>query len=142
MDIKFIQIQDLNIDSEKITKIYNQLTECPKLNNTQISNFKNVLCKNTKIYCMKVNNDIIGFGTIIIEQKITHNLCHVGHIEDIIIDKKFLKKGYGKKLINFLISIGRDNNCYKIILNCLEDNILFYEKCGFKQKNVEMSLYF
>ena len=29
-----------------------------------------------------------------------------------------------------------------MILNCNENNKIFYEKCGFKQKEVEMTLYF
>ena len=141
MDIDFIPIQKLDINVSEIIKIYSQLTECSKISNEQLVKFKKTLPKNIKIYCIKVNNNIIGFGTIIIEQKITHNLGYVGHIEDIIISKEYSGRGYGKKLINFLINVGKNNNCYKIILNCSEDNILFYEKCGFKQKNVEMSLY-
>lgn len=142
MDINFIPIQNLNVNSKEIIRIYSQLTNCPKISNEQIINFIELLPKNNKIYCMKVNNNIVGFGTIIIEQKITHNLGFVGHIEDIIISKEYTGKGYGKKLINFLVNIAKKYECYKVILNCSEDNILFYEKCGFNKKNIEMSLYF
>ena len=142
MDIHFIPIQNLNIDSKEIIKIYSQLTFCPEISNKDLINFIKSLPKNNKIYCMKVDDNIIGFGTIIIEQKITHNLSFVGHIEDIIISKEYSGKGYGKKLINFLINIAKKYKCYKVILNCSEDNIGFYEKCGFNKKNIEMSIYF
>ena len=142
MDINFIPIQKLNIDSKEIIRIYSQLTFCSNLSNEEIINFINLLPENNKIYCMKVGCNIVGFGTIIIEQKIIHNLGFVGHIEDIIISKEYSGKGYGKKLIKFLINIAKKYACYKVILNCSEDNILFYEKCGFNKKNIEMSIYF
>lgn len=142
MNTEFIPIQELNVDSQEIIKIYRQLTTCFNLCNKQIKKFIKSLPENNKIYGMKVDNNIIGFGTVIIEPKITHNLGHVGHIEDIIISKEYSGKGHGKKLVNFLISIANNYKCYKVILNCSENNILFYEKCGFKQKNYEMSLYF
>lgn len=31
--------------------------------------------------------------------------------------------------------------CYKVILACNDDNVPFYEKCGFKPKEVEMAWY-
>lgn len=31
--------------------------------------------------------------------------------------------------------------CYKIILDCSQKNIPFYEKCGFSHKEYEMVLY-
>jgi glucosamine-phosphate N-acetyltransferase len=44
-------------------------------------------------------------------------------------------------LIDHCVEYGKLQGCYKIILNCEEKNIKFYEKCGFKYKNVEMSCY-
>ncbi|KAJ1500746.1 hypothetical protein HMI55_003750, partial [Coelomomyces lativittatus] len=41
-------------------------------------------------------------------------------------------------VLNALTSIGKKVGCYKIILNCAENNITFYEKCGFVKKEVEM----
>jgi glucosamine-phosphate N-acetyltransferase len=38
--------------------------------------------------------------------------------------------------------IAMENNCYKIILDCTEDNKKFYESCGFSSKQVQMSYYF
>ena len=109
MEVNFIPIQNLNIDSKEIVKIYSQLTNCPEVSNEQIINFKKSLPENNKIYCMKVDDYIVGFGTIIIEQKITHNLGFVGHIEDIIISKEYSGKGYGKKLIFWLILLKNMN---------------------------------
>jgi glucosamine-phosphate N-acetyltransferase len=91
----------------------------------------------------KENNKIriIGTGTIIIEPKIIHGGKNVGHIEDLVVDNEYRNKGIGKTILNKLIEIGKDKHCYKIILNCDKDIKEFYEKNGFENKNIEMSLY-
>lgn len=82
---------------------------------------------------------IIGAGTIIIVHKIHNN--PIGQIEDVIISEKYRKNGFGKQIIEKLINIGKNEcKCYKIILNCLEKNIKFYENCGFINVGVEMKL--
>ena len=42
------------------------------------------------------------------------------------------------RMIECLKQIAKAMNCYKIILNCSEKNIKFYEKCGFELKEVQM----
>lgn len=85
---------------------------------------------------------IIGCGTLIIEPKFIHKCGSVAHIEDVSIVPEYQNKGYGKKIINQLIDISKVNDCYKIILNCHDEKKTFYEKCGFKHSNNEMSIYF
>jgi len=89
------------------------------------------------------NNDfeLIGIATILIERKLTHGGESCAHIEDVVIDSKYRGLSYGKYMIDFLIQKAKEYNCYKIILNCDEQSVGFYEKFGFQQKNVEMSLY-
>jgi glucosamine-phosphate N-acetyltransferase len=108
----------------------------------QFNNYINNLNNNYKIIVILLNDIIIGSGTIFIENKIIHNFGNVAHIEDIIIDNNYRNLKLGKKLIDKLIFIAKENNCYKIILNCNDDNILFYEKCGFIKKENQMALYF
>lgn len=86
-------------------------------------------------------NIIIGTITIIIEQKLIRNYGKVAHIEDVVIDNQYRGCGLGKKLINEAIKISKNNNCYKIILDCSEHNIPFYQKSGFTHKGAFMSLY-
>lgn len=83
---------------------------------------------------------VIGTGSILIEKKFIHGLSSVGHIEDIVIDKKYRGYGLGKMLIDHLINIGKKNNCYKIILNCDEKNEGFYNKCNFNRSGLEMRI--
>ena len=98
--------------------------------------------KNQYHYVIEHDNIIVCTASLIIEKKIIHNFKSVGHIEDLVVHKNYRKRGLAKKMINKLIEICKNNNCYKVILNCNKKCILFYEKLNFVNKNVEMSLYF
>ena len=90
-----------------------------------------------KIIVIKINNEIVGAGTIFKLVKLHNN--PVGQIEDIIIKEKYRKYGLGKKIIEKLVDVGlNEMTCYKIILNCLDKNIGFYNKCGFSVIGNEM----
>lgn len=98
---------------------------------------------NSTVFVIKNDADgrIIATATALIENKFIHKLSSVCHIEDVVVDSKHRNNGLGKKLIEHCVEYAKSKGCYKIILNCSEKNIQFYEKCGFKNKNVEMSLY-
>ena len=91
---------------------------------------------NYNIYISEINNKIIGMATILIEQKIIHSGGKVGHIEDVVVDKNYRGQNVGQKLIERCVVKGKNEKCYKIILDCDEKNIAFYEKCNFKQHGV------
>jgi len=95
-----------------------------------------------KTLVVEYNNKIIGTVKIFLETKIHNNLRKVGHIEDFIIDEKYRKAGLGSHLLRKLVEIGRENDCYKIILECSQDTAYFYEKAGFVKKGTEMTLYY
>ena len=108
-----------------------------------LENFINCLNENHQIIVIEdENKNIIGTGTILIEKKILHNMGKVAHIEDIVIDKNERGLGLGLKLINHLVNIAKEKECYKVILNCSDENASFYKKCGFIEKSKQMSLYF
>jgi len=85
---------------------------------------------------------IIATGKILLENKIHNNLRKVGHIEDMVVSEDYRSNGVGKLLLKELIKIGKENDCYKIVLECHSDISQFYEKNGFIKKGTEMSLYF
>ena len=97
---------------------------------------------NVKTLVVEYNGKIIGTGKIYVENKIHNNLKNVGHIEDMIIDEDFRKNNVGTLILKRLIEIGRDNNCYKIILDCHPEVSSFYEKNGFIKKGTEMCIYY
>ncbi len=75
-----------------------------------------------------------------IEQKFIHNGGKAGHIEDVVTRKGYEGKGIGREILKELIKIAKDNECYKIILDCDEKLVKFYEKLGFKKHSIMMRL--
>ena len=94
------------------------------------------------IYVIEYDNKIIASITILFEQKIIHNFKKVCHIEDLVVKKEFRRKNIAKQLINHCILLAKNNNCYKIILNCHKSLIPFYNKLKFFNNNCQMSMYF
>ncbi|CAO0800761.1 unnamed protein product [Mucor circinelloides] len=86
-------------------------------------------------------DQVVAVGTILVERKFVHKNGLVGHIEDIAVNSNQQGKKLGLRIIQALKFIGAQRGCYKVILDCSEKNVPFYEKCGFKQKEVEMAWY-
>ncbi len=94
-----------------------------------------------KIIIAKHKNIIIGTTTILLEPKFIHDLSYVAHIEDVVVDKDYRSKGIGKLLVQKAINISKESCCYKIILDCSDLHIGFYQKMGFHVKENQMALY-
>jgi len=89
----------------------------------------------------KATDRIVATGTVFMEHKFLRGLSLVGHIEDIAVDKTVQGKRLGFRVVTALTEISESLGAYKTILNCSLDNIPFYEKCGYKQKEREMARY-
>lgn len=81
----------------------------------------------------EIEGRIVGSTTLLIEQKFIHQGGLVGHIEDVVVDKKFQGQKIGEKIMRYLLEIAKNQGCYKTILDCTDDVKPFYEKLGFKQ---------
>ena len=106
---------DLNLDKAK--EVFDKIKSNP----------------NHKIFVARIGEKIVGSATLLIEPKFIHKGGLVGHIEDVVIVKKFQRKGIGKNLIRISLDYARNNGCYKTILDCTDDVKPFYEKMGFKK---------
>jgi len=145
IDMDNLNINDFNYFINNLNDDHQIFIVMDNINNNNNSNSNtNINITNNESNNNVSNNDenIIGSATILIETKIIHNFGKVAHIEDVIVDNNYRGKGLGKMLINTCINYAKDHNCYKIILNCNDKNIPFYEKCGFSKKENEMALYF
>ena len=141
MQFRNLQKNDFNLG---YLDLLSQLTEVNKNNISfeKFSNFIDKLGENHKIIIIINNNKIIATGTLLIENKIIHSISKVGHIEDIVVDSNSKGLGIGKQIINYLTNLAKENNCYKVILNCNDNNIGFYQKCGYQKKETQMVKYF
>lgn len=123
-----------NDDLDNYFNIIKQLS-----NNVKKNTNKLIKQKYRKIYLLIHNDDVIGTGTIFFLEKYhCDNICL---IEDIVIDEKYRKKGYGKKLIKLLLC-ECEGKCYKVFLDCKEKNVDFYKKCELKNMGNHMAFYF
>ena len=117
-----------------LLKDYKQYT---KLINTTISleyfeNFiNNILNKNHNIFVIELNNNLIGTGTLLLEEKLTYNGCKMAHIENILIDENFRGKGYGKKIVDYMLEYSKKHKCYRADLVCYDNVVEFYTKNNF-----------
>jgi GNAT superfamily N-acetyltransferase len=84
---------------------------------------------NRIIRVLKINGKIIGAGSLFILNKLHCN--PFGQIEDVVVSEDYRRNGYGKLIIDDLITIAKDHKCYKIVLNSLKHNEEFYKSCGF-----------
>ncbi|EFN58379.1 hypothetical protein CHLNCDRAFT_56820 [Chlorella variabilis] len=74
---------------------------------------------------------IIATATLVVELKFIRGCGKCGHIEDVVVDSTYRGLRLGL----------RELGCYKVILDCSEDNAPFYEKCGLIKKEVQMVKY-
>ncbi|KAJ3049260.1 N-acetyltransferase [Rhizophlyctis rosea] len=84
---------------------------------------------------------VVGAGSLLLDHKFLHENGIAAHIEDIVVDEETRGKSLGKWIIKALVHIADERKAYKVILNCAQDKIGFYEKCGFKPKSTMMASY-
>lgn len=82
---------------------------------------------------------VVAAGMLFVEKKLIHECGLVGHIEDIAVAKTEQGKKLGHTMITRLSELSKQVGCYKVILDCSDHNVGFYEKCGLKNEGVEMA---
>tara|TARA_Y100000996_G_scaffold271959_2_gene214105 strand:- start:2316 stop:2738 length:423 start_codon:yes stop_codon:yes gene_type:complete len=127
-------------DLDKVFKILNQLKELniESIDKESAWNSFNEN-KSTKSIVGVLDNEIVAYGSIVIENKIRGEVA--GHIEDIVVDKNYRGRFIGENLIKELINIGKKNSCYRITLFCKENLKNFYSRQGFKKSSINMKKY-
>ena len=58
-----------------------------------------------------------------------------------VVSNEYRGKGLASKLLEHCIELSQQK-CYKMILNCNYNLKNFYNKIGFEEKNIQMSIYF
>ena len=81
---------------------------------------------------------VIGFGSLHLSRKIRGGI--IGFIEEIVVIENYRGRGIGKLIMRELIDNARNENCYKLVLECREEKKFFYEKLGFICSGHSMSL--
>ena len=85
---------------------------------------------------VKVDGEIAAVASLVVVNKIIRSGNRVALIEDVAVAEEYRGLGLGKMLIEDLLKLSVDKKCYKTVLNCSDDNMAFYEKCGmYKAEN-------
>jgi len=83
-----------------------------------------------------LDEKILGVASLITIDKILRSGSRMGLIEDVAVSPESHGLGLGKLLIEDLLALAEEKGCYKVVLNCSDDNVPFYEKCGmYKAEN-------
>jgi glucosamine-phosphate N-acetyltransferase len=132
---------NLNEIKDNYIKLLRHLTDAPDIPLKTFINNIHDISQIGKIIVCHLDNCIVGAGTIIYETKLIHGGKKVGHIEDLVVDPEHRGKGIASIILKMLIEDSKNNDCYKVILDCNYESIDFYEKNGLTHKNAQMTYY-
>ncbi len=76
------------------------------------------------------DGELVGYGAVVIEIKIRGG--RMAHVESIVVASSHQRKGVGRKLMNELLSIASNNQCFKMVLVCQPHNVGFYQAVGYR----------
>ena len=93
--------------------------------------YRHRLKSRIRTYVALLDDRIAGTASVFIEPKFIHSGGVVGHIEDVAVHLDFQKHGIGRALVEHLLNECRRFQCYKVILDCAETVIPFYERLEF-----------
>ena len=143
-NIRQLEIQDYKKNYIQLLGQHFNINVLEISENQFIHYLKTKITNNYKIYVIEDTkyNKVIGSVSLIYETKIIHNFGKVAHLEDLIIHEKYRNKKLGSVLINFCKNKAKDDNCYKILLDCDENLIKYYEKNNFIKVSNRMGIYF
>lgn len=136
--IRIARSEDLNNIMNLLQHLSPIGTVCPEYVSTVF--FKLEYNQNCTTLVWDLGDKIVGVGTLWVMQKLIRDCGRVGQIEDLVVDPDYEGCGFGKQMVNALVSKAREAHCYKIVLNCSDENIPFYEKCGFTKKESQMRM--
>jgi glucosamine-phosphate N-acetyltransferase len=78
---------------------------------------------------------VIGTTTLLVEPKFIFNGGSVGHIEDVSIRRGYQNMGLGRRLVMHATRVAKEMGCVKIVLDCSDETMPFYEKLGFSYQD-------
>jgi glucosamine-phosphate N-acetyltransferase len=78
---------------------------------------------------------VIGTITLLVEPKFILNGGRVGHIEDVSVRRGYEDQGLGRRLVSHATQVAKEMGCIKMVLDCSEETMPFYEKLGYSYQD-------
>jgi glucosamine-phosphate N-acetyltransferase len=107
------------------------LKPCDLTEEEAVEVFRKRMRQKIQTYVALMEGRVVGTASLIIEPKFINHGGVVGHIEDVAVHQAYQHHGVGGQLVRHLLDVSRQQGCYKVILDCADDVIPFYEKLGF-----------
>jgi dTDP-4-amino-4,6-dideoxygalactose transaminase/GNAT superfamily N-acetyltransferase len=87
------------------------------------------------VYVLIKGKKLAATLKLVIEPKFYDN---VARIEDVVTEKSERGNGHASALIKFAIEKAKESGCYKIVLDCKQELVSFYQKSCFACEGVQM----
>lgn len=131
-----------NKDFKKILSLYKQLNpdvDFDSIDNMTLKSHWEEMKRQEsfKIFILEKNKEILSVCTFIILNNISQGLRPNAILESFITDENHRGKGYGSKLLKYLLELAEEIGCHKVMLMVKPENNKakkFYEKMGFNSK--------
>jgi glucosamine-phosphate N-acetyltransferase len=104
--------------------------------------FRERLGQGVRTYVAVCRQQVVGTASLFVERKYIHRGGLVGHIEDVAVHRGQQLRGVGTALVGHVTEEARQLGCYKVILDCAEYLIPFYERLGYRPHNVGLRIDF
>lgn len=125
-----IRAVDYDIHREAVDRLIKTLSHSDKNLNSAI--YTRMLGE-SKGYLVKLGSGpIIGMAWLYMHLIPNYGGSWAGYIENVVIDADYQGFGFGRQIVQAIVNDAKYLGCYKVELNCSDDNIPFYEKCGFR----------
>lgn len=139
--IRGVRVED---GDNGLWEVYSGLTSAPVIGKEKLKALVDELNADVNrelVVAVDGDGSVLGTASLVLERKLIRGGALCGHIEDVVVSDKARGRGLGRRLVTHLTDIARTRGCYKVILDCAENNVAFYERCGFKRKEVQMAMY-
>jgi len=145
VEIRKLELSDYYLDYLQLLNSLSPTVEDKGLLSFQEQYNKIMASRNIHIFVIEDQSSeydarIVTSGTLLVEEKFLHDHGKVGHIEDIVVASDTRGQGYGKQMVDHLVKTAKTLGCYKVILNCKEEVVPFYQKSNFFTNGAEMRI--
>lgn len=115
---------------KELSKLYAEAFNAPELSYTEFCDY--LFQERPIMFWYLIDDVIVSSATGIIYPSPLHGGREWMQIENVCTLEGQQGNGYATKLINRLVDIAKQEDCYKVNLSCSNNNLKFYEKLGFK----------
>lgn len=132
---------ELNDYYKNYMKVINIFTKNPLTIDFTVfeKQLQNMLNQNAIILVAEYNGMIVGTLKIMKEYKLHNNVSIMAHIEDVAVLEEYRNKNIGTMLIKEALKYTKD--CYKVVLSSKLEISYFYQRLGFSETGVALTLY-